>query len=651
MSSSQDEVYLLRNRNQTETERLNFQHNVLKRIMGNRVAHPQVPLEKIHSVADIATGTAIWLRDLQDFYASAPNSNGEKRYLHGFDISDAQYPSDLKAVTLSIHDVTRPFDQQFHNRFDLVHVRLLVFALTPVQIKTAIANILQIVAPGGYIQWDDLRSGEVGFNVPDTGLEPDINIISDFAASMGFSDQLPSLIKEYFEEFGLQDIVADEHSTLDEPDAAEPARKLYSITIKTLLVEILKRKGLSEDELAQKVQEFNSRTSAAFEKGVIPQALPAIYICDSRQPTSPLVFSAKSSISDTLFHFDAPSNHASEPIFALRITSLQDVTLLGFRCLHYIVDSRAMFDIVKAYSALISGNSIATLVFPWDEKHDPMSKLVPVEETPSQDPTVGLDGYQVGAIPTLLTYFHMLWKWMKGCLGIIEAPEVRCVYVPHDWVNDIRQHAIKELAQDDEARTIAADLTKQDILTAWYLKCSYQNSTPDSRPVSFYYSINWHFTLPPLPYGELCLRHTVYARLIQFNSLQKLQQDSLVQNALTIRQAVIKARTSSEMYRSLKFFESNLTKPVTMGGPGVDLNRTPILSSSTAMPFCELNFRGASTTGSEAKVIYVQPWVPLPMGLQFAPFCLSTKDGKGGYWLRTTNVPQGWKGFPAEVDA
>lgn len=85
MSSNQDEAYLLRNRDQAETERyvlslrqvfscyivssfpcqganqphrLNFQHDVLKKIMGSRIAHPQLPLEKIQSVADIATGTA-----------------------------------------------------------------------------------------------------------------------------------------------------------------------------------------------------------------------------------------------------------------------------------------------------------------------------------------------------------------------------------------------------------------------------------------------------------------------------------------------------------------------------------------------------------------------------------------------------------------
>lgn len=198
--------------------------------------------------------------------------------------------------------------------------------------------------------------------------------------------------------------------------------------------------------------------------------MPIIYSCDSRQPSSPLVFSAKSSIPDSLFHFDAPSKRASEPIFALRITSLQDVTLLGFRCLHYIVDSQGMFDIVKAYSALISGNPIPTLVFPWDERHDPMSKLVPVAETPSQDPVLGLDGYQVGMIPTLLTASYMLWKWIKGGLGITETPEVRYIYIPQEWVSDIRKHAIKELAENDETRTIVADLTKQDILTAWFLK-------------------------------------------------------------------------------------------------------------------------------------------------------------------------------------
>ncbi|KAJ9311115.1 hypothetical protein DTO271D3_8604 [Paecilomyces variotii] len=381
------------------------------------------------------------------------------------------------------------------------------------------------------------------------------------------------------------------------------------------------------------------------------ESLPILYDCESRQPSSPLVFSANSSIPDTSFHFDAPSNRSSEPLFTLRITSLQDVTLLGFRCPHYFVDSQGMFDIIKTYAALVSGKPAPTLILSCDERYDPMSNSVPVMETHPKDPVLDFDGHRVGLVSTLLTASHMLWKGAKRVMGIIETPEERYVYVPKKWIDDARQHAIKELAEVDETKHAAAGLTKHDILTAWFLKCSYQNSTPDNRPINFYYSLNWRFALPSLPDNEACPRHTVYARLIRFDSLCKLQQDSLAQNALTIRRAVNQARTPSEIYRALKFLENNLTNLVTMGGPDIDLNRVPILSSSTAMPFCELDFRGASTTGSEAKVIYVQPWAPLAMCLQFVPFSISTKDGKGGYWLRMANVPQAWKGFPTEVDA
>lgn len=135
-----------------------------------------------------------------------------------------------------------------------------------------------------------------------------------------------------------------------------------------------------------------------------------------------------------------------------------------------------MFDIIKAYATLVSGKPIPSLVSTWDEKVDPMSKLVPdfdiLSKQDSADSVPTLDGYQVGTWAILLTASHMLWKWVKRSTGFAGMPEERYVYIPSGWINDIRQRAIKELSDDEETKDVAATLTKQDIITAWFLKVS-----------------------------------------------------------------------------------------------------------------------------------------------------------------------------------
>lgn len=78
------------------------------------------------------------------------------------------------------------------------------------------------------------------------------------------------MIQELFDEAGLCDIVHDKYSVLSESEVTETAHKWYRNTIKPSLMEVLKRKGHSEDELAQKGQEFDNRTDAAFRDGVLP---------------------------------------------------------------------------------------------------------------------------------------------------------------------------------------------------------------------------------------------------------------------------------------------------------------------------------------------------------------------------------------------
>lgn len=77
------------------------------------------------------TNDRIWLADLAK---RLPNASSV--YLHGFDVSDAQFPPETPTISptgqtipLSVHDALKPFPPEHNGRYDLVHIRLLTAGL------------------------------------------------------------------------------------------------------------------------------------------------------------------------------------------------------------------------------------------------------------------------------------------------------------------------------------------------------------------------------------------------------------------------------------------------------------------------------------------------------------------------------------------
>ncbi|KAL4871675.1 hypothetical protein BDV12DRAFT_183536 [Aspergillus spectabilis] len=141
-------------RSQKESERLDAQHKLLLKVTNNTLIHPSIPKEGVLSVADVGTGTGIWLKDVSRILDN-PQS---QRYYHGFDISAAQFPAEQAAgnIYFSVQDITVPFPKDHWNRYDLVHVRLLVAALEEIEYKSAISNLSAILKPGGFLQWEEI---------------------------------------------------------------------------------------------------------------------------------------------------------------------------------------------------------------------------------------------------------------------------------------------------------------------------------------------------------------------------------------------------------------------------------------------------------------------------------------------------------------
>ncbi|EED18135.1 LaeA-like methyltransferase, putative [Talaromyces stipitatus ATCC 10500] len=165
MPAITDEIYIL-SRDQTESARLEEQHAFFVEVTGGKPIHPSIEQGNLFAVADIATGTGAWLRDVSQLLSTIPDD--PQRYYHGFDISSAQFPSTpfQSNMEFSVHDILQPFPQEHMGRYDLVNVRFLLGAIKEADYFTAINNAATLLKPNGYLQWAELDTDLFSQNKP-----------------------------------------------------------------------------------------------------------------------------------------------------------------------------------------------------------------------------------------------------------------------------------------------------------------------------------------------------------------------------------------------------------------------------------------------------------------------------------------------------
>ncbi|KAL4913605.1 hypothetical protein BDW62DRAFT_220576 [Aspergillus aurantiobrunneus] len=198
--SQTSEMYPL-GRDEAESRRLNEQHKLVSDLVGAPI-DSAVPLDKISTVADVATGTGIWLWDAQRFLNH--RAGEADRSFHGFDISPAQFPAPPAGIDFSVHDVLKPFPPEYHNRYDLVHVRMLVTAFVEPEYQTAVDNLFSILKPGGYLQWMELDFSAGKFLDP--GDPPAVQLWYKFVAALNISQCAPDVLYKAYINRGLLNV-------------------------------------------------------------------------------------------------------------------------------------------------------------------------------------------------------------------------------------------------------------------------------------------------------------------------------------------------------------------------------------------------------------------------------------------------------------
>ena len=132
-------------RDRAESERLNVQHDYMRDLGHGHLVHPLIDTTKIKRIADVGTGTGIWLWETAQELFNLRLNEGEREFV-GFDISPEQFqPESYPIIGFVIHDIVQPFPEEYRGKFDLVHIRLLSYALKAEDLRNAVENIVSLL--------------------------------------------------------------------------------------------------------------------------------------------------------------------------------------------------------------------------------------------------------------------------------------------------------------------------------------------------------------------------------------------------------------------------------------------------------------------------------------------------------------------------
>ncbi|MCJ1270762.1 hypothetical protein MMC22_010659 [Lobaria immixta] len=140
-------------RTHLSSARLDLQHYLVKDILRYNI-HPDIPVrdEKDFKIADVGTGTGIWVIDVNRQLSTAS--------IDGFDISADQFPPKEwlpSNVSLGTFDALLPIPDELIEKYDIIHVRIFVAVVKNEDPTPILKNLISMLKPGGYVQWTEFN--------------------------------------------------------------------------------------------------------------------------------------------------------------------------------------------------------------------------------------------------------------------------------------------------------------------------------------------------------------------------------------------------------------------------------------------------------------------------------------------------------------
>ncbi|THG98468.1 hypothetical protein EW145_g7421 [Phellinidium pouzarii] len=133
-----------------EAERLRLQHHVWKAAFEGKILLPPFRDQASYVVLDSGTG------------ADIASQLSPRAILHGIDIEKRLFPpSHPSNMSFSITSITSLPDE-WSNKFNFVHQRLLVLALKHKEWPLAVEQIFRVLSPGGWVQFGEFGDWRAG---------------------------------------------------------------------------------------------------------------------------------------------------------------------------------------------------------------------------------------------------------------------------------------------------------------------------------------------------------------------------------------------------------------------------------------------------------------------------------------------------------
>ncbi|KAK6838348.1 hypothetical protein RU639_000664 [Aspergillus parasiticus] len=242
MASSADYVFT---RDYLDNNRINLQHYLAVQLFGYRI-HPSIPTKNPDlRIADVGTGTGIWLTDLAE---ELPKS----ARLDAMDISFAATPlPEMLPSNMSLHhwDVKTDVPEHLVGVYDVIHLRFFAFVVQEHELDAVLDRLLKLLKPGGYIQWTDIDVSSLRLDKirPDIQADAQVKLMNMFKGndSRLNSAWVPTLAKRFANK-GLTDVITDARE-------APPHLALALHEVGLLATEVLSReKASSGNEEAAK---------------------------------------------------------------------------------------------------------------------------------------------------------------------------------------------------------------------------------------------------------------------------------------------------------------------------------------------------------------------------------------------------------------
>ncbi|KAF5541764.1 Pyoverdine biosynthesis [Fusarium mexicanum] len=215
-------------RDNEEMKRLNEQHRYIVDLCEGSIMSPIIQTDRLKMVADIGTGSGTWLLDLDGRLRA--HGGSELPAFRGFDTSDLQFPilsaDQEPRFKFIVHDPRKPFSQEHIGKYDLVHLRLLMWALPAEEIDTIVANLYSLLKPGGYLAWDEAAYVD---SIDASGTPEGVrihDIVADVMKKRNLCIDLPSTLRKSYDKVGLDMQHSIRYSSLQHPELQKVTNKI-----------------------------------------------------------------------------------------------------------------------------------------------------------------------------------------------------------------------------------------------------------------------------------------------------------------------------------------------------------------------------------------------------------------------------------------